>query len=61
MATLWIAVGISATGAALTIMGALSGSLPMALIGIAAAIAPMAAWVLWALTLWLLYSSGKRT
>jgi hypothetical protein len=61
MVALWIAVGISATGAALTIMGALSGSLPMALIGIASAIAPMAAWVLWGLMLWLLYRSGKRT
>ena len=61
MATIWIAVGIAATGAALTIMGALSGSVLMALIGIAAAIAPMVAWVLKVLMLRLLYSSDKRT
>ena len=59
MAILWITALVAAAGAALTIMGALSGSVLMAVIGIAAAFTPMVAWVLWVLML-LLHSSGKR-
>ena len=60
METLWLAVGMAATGAALTIIGALSGSVPMALVGIALAVSPGIAWVLWVLILLLLGSSKTR-
>ena len=60
MGTLWLAVGMAATGAALTIIGALSGSVLMALVSIALAVSPGIVWVLWVLILLLLGSSKTR-
>ena len=51
MVILWIAALVAATGAALTIMGALSGSVLMACLGIAAAVSPGVVWVIWVLML----------
>ena len=60
MLVLWIASLAAATGAALTVTGALSGSVLIAVLGIALAVCPVLAWVLWALALVLL-RLGEKT
>lgn len=59
MLALWVASLVASAGAALTIMGALSDSVLMAVLGIALAVSPLLVWVIWTLALMLFRPGGK--
>ena len=59
-APLWVGAGIAATGAVLSIAGALFGSVMVALPGITAAISRMIGWVPWLFVLLLMCPRGNR-